>query len=94
MEHLKKETLNGYVEKLKISYNSLSKAQAMALVALIVAEETGTEPKEAFVVAQQLDDLNAMNTSAMRKKISQVIFGKKADKKVSSADLGLSLLED
>jgi hypothetical protein len=77
-----KEQLAAICEQLGLEYNTLSKAQALAFIALTIAEARGLEPAEGLAIAELLDDLASVNYSALRQKLAKVIWGKDIPKGV------------
>jgi hypothetical protein len=73
------------VEKMGLEFNSMKNMQGLCLVTLMIAkaidEEEGTEiaieTKERIV--ELLEELKAVNYSALRQKVNVEVFGKKAD---------------
>ena len=91
-----KQTTKDRIEQIGIKYNSLTKPEAIALICGIIAEETGIEPADALPILEELDALNAINTSAMRQKINSKCFGKTESKakKLTAFDLAKNLMPE
>ena len=88
-----KEQIQNHIEDMGLKFNSLTKGQAIALLARIIADETGCERKDMLPIAVQIDDLNGLNVSAMRQKINTEFFGKRADSaKQTAAEIAADLI--
>ena len=82
--------------KLNLQFNSLSQAQEIALVAVLIMEEIGIEKTEALAVSEMLIQFVGSNNSALRQKINRIVFNKETPKgkKASAASAAESLLAD
>lgn len=81
-----KNLLSDYADKLGLRPNGLTKNQALAIIA-IIAIENGLERDSAKRLAAMVDDLNALNASAMRQKITRDFFGEAPAKREASDGL-------
>jgi len=81
-----KEILAQIVGKLGLQFNSLTKGEEIAFIAACIMEETEIEKAQALEIANLLDDLAAINGSALRQKIAREVFGKEIPKGAKRQD--------
>jgi len=73
---IEKEQLAEIASRLSLEPNSLSKAEALAFLAMVCEEKTGIEIEEGLEIAMELDQLACINISALRQKLAKEIWGK------------------
>ena len=91
-----KETFVEVANKLNLQFNSLSKEEEIALIALLCVEEIGCEKSEGLSIGQMIVEFIGSNNSALRQKINRLVFDKATPKnaKESAADKASRLLDN